>query len=151
MGHERDPQLLGRSRHGTSRARVARDLDPEQRALLDRYVSAFWDKDVDALVQLFTDKAVWEMPPYPEWFTGAEAIARLVANKCPAGVHDMVMLPTRANGQPAFGLYMRADDGRMRAFHLQQLTVGPQGVERVTAYFDLHLFERFGLPLELSA
>ncbi len=124
----------------------ARDLDPEQRALLDRYVSAFWDKDVDALVQLFTDKAVWEMPPYPEWFTGAEAIARLVANKCPAGVHDMVMLPTRANGQPAFGLYMRHDDGTFRPWQLHVISLTGTKVSHVGAFFDQTLFTLCGLP-----
>jgi RNA polymerase sigma-70 factor (ECF subfamily) len=39
----------------------------------------------------------------------------------------------------------------MRPFQLQQLTIGPNGVERVTAYFDLRLFQTFGLPPELPA
>jgi RNA polymerase sigma-70 factor (ECF subfamily) len=61
------------------------------------------------------------------------------------------MIPTTANGQPAFGLYMRGLDGRMWPFQLQQLTLGPDGVERVTAYFDLSLFKTFGLPAEVPA
>jgi len=55
-----------------------------------------------------------------------------------------------ANGQPTYGLYMREDDGALRAFQIQQLTMGQGRVERVTCYFDLSLFDTFGLPRELA-
>jgi len=119
---------------------------PEQREMLDRYVQAFWDKDVEAIVSMLTHDAVWEMPPFTAWYQGAQNIGRLIASQCPGGVHDMRLVPTRANGQPAFGLYMRAPDGSFRPFHLQVLTLGPRGVEHVGAFFDPALFERFGLP-----
>ena len=48
---------------------------PEQRALLERYVQAFWDKDIDAIVALLTQEAVWEMPPFAGWYTGAATSA----------------------------------------------------------------------------
>jgi RNA polymerase sigma-70 factor (ECF subfamily) len=63
----------------------------------------------------------------------------------------MRMLPTRANGQPAFGLYMRGEDGAFHPFHMQVLTLGPQGVEHVGAFFEPGLFELFGLPASLPA
>ncbi len=124
---------------------------PEQKAMLDRYVQAFWDKDVEAIVSMLTHDAVWEMPPFTAWYRGAENIGRLIASQCPGGVHDMRLLPTRANGQPAFGLYMRSADGTFRPFHLQVLTLGPRGVEHVGAFFDPTLFGRFGLPDHLPA
>ena len=99
--------------------------------MLDRYVQAFWDKDIDAIVSMLTRDAVSEMPPYTGWYQGAENIGRLIDTQCPGGRHDMRMLPTRANGQPAFGLYMRGDDGGFHPFHLQVLTLGPDGVEHV--------------------
>jgi len=124
----------------------------EQRELLDRYVKAFEDYDIPVIVELFTSDAVWEMPPFTAWYQGPETIGQLVAKQCPAeGPGDQVMLPTLANGQPAFGLYMRGDDGVHRAFHLQVLDVTPSHVRHVAVFFDTSLFETFGLPNVLPA
>ncbi|MGZ4492162.1 MAG: sigma-70 family RNA polymerase sigma factor [Nocardioidaceae bacterium] len=120
--------------------------DAEQRALLDRYVTAFWEKDIATIVDLLTADAVWEMPPHVGWYTGAEKIGRLIDTQCPGGVHDMRLLRTSANGQPAFGLYMRGDDDVFRPFHLQVHDLGPDGVRHVVAFFDPEMFASFGLP-----
>jgi RNA polymerase sigma-70 factor (ECF subfamily) len=126
--------------------------DPEIKAKLERYVAAFEAYDIDTIVEMLTSDAIWDMPPFTGWYQGNEEIGRLIATQCPASkAGDMRLLPTTANGQPAYGLYMRSPDGRMLPFQLQQLTVGPRGVERVTAYFDLRVFEMFGLPAELPA
>ncbi len=129
---------------------VVEPTTPEQRELLDRYVTAFWAKDVAAIVELFTQDVVWEMPPFTGWYQGPENVGRLIA-QCPGGPGDMPMVATEANGQPAFGLYMRADDGTFRPFHLQVLTLGPAGVRHVVAFFDTGLFATFGLPASLPA
>lgn len=147
---------LQRARAAVRSAELERDrspapLDPAQEALLERYVSAFWEKDIEALIALFTDRAVWEMPPFQEWYQGPEAIARLVGAKCPGEAHDMVLVPTAANGQPAFGLYMRGTDGAFAPFHLQVLTVAEGRVNHVGAFFDTSLFRLCGLPGELPA
>ena len=126
--------------------------DPEVRAKLERYVAAFEAYDIDTIVEMLTTDAIWDMPPNTGWYQGNETIGTLIATQCPAKrAGDMRLVATTANGQPAYGLYMRSEDGRMLPFQLQQLTVGPHGVERVTAYFDLRLFETFGLPAELPA
>ena len=126
--------------------------DPEVKAKLERYVAAFEAYDIDTIVEMLTTDAIWDMPPFTAWYQGNTEIGRLIATQCPATkAGDMRMVPTTANGQPAFGLYMRNVDGRMLPFQLQQLTLGPNGVERVTAYFDLSLFETFGLPAEVPA
>ena len=124
---------------------------PEQKEMLDRYVEAFWEKDIAAIVSMLTKDAIWEMPPFTGWYQGNENIGRLIDTNCPGGVHDMRMLPTRANGQPAFGLYMRNADGGFRPFHLQVLTIGKDGVEHVGAFFEPSLFTLFGLPESLPA
>ena len=60
------------------------------------------------------------------------------------------MVPVGANGQPAYGLYMRQPDGTHAAFQLQVLTVSAGRVARVAVFFDLSLFDRFGLPPTLT-
>ena len=124
--------------------------DPAQRELLDRYVAAFEAKDISAIVDLFTKDAVWEMPPFSGWYQGADNIGRLIDTQCPAeGPGDMRLVPTRANGQPAFGLYMRDADGVYRPFNLPVLTIGPDGVRHVASFFDTDLFAVFCLPESL--
>lgn len=145
---------LQRARAAVRAAQLERDqapepLDAEQEELLQRYVTAFWEKDVEALVAMFTDQAVWEMPPFPEWYRGPDAISRLIAQKCPGEVHEMIMLPTSANGQPAFGLYMKQPDGSFQPFHLQVLTLDQSQVSHVGAFFDTQLFALCGLPESL--
>jgi RNA polymerase sigma-70 factor (ECF subfamily) len=122
-----------------------------QRALLERYVEAFWDKDIDAIVSMLTRDAIWEMPPFAAWYQGNENIGRLIDTQCPGNEHDMPMVATWANGQPAFGLYMRQPDGGFAPFHLQVLTLGDGGVQHVAAFFSEPLFATFGLPERLPA
>ena len=125
---------------------VSEPSESDQRELLDRFVAAFEAKDITALVDIFTKDAVWEMPPFTGWYQGAEDIARLIDTRCPAaGPGDMKLIPTRANGQFAFGLYMR-DGDTYRPFNLPVLTLTPQGVSHVSSFFDLRLFATFGLP-----
>ncbi|MFI0449921.1 sigma-70 family RNA polymerase sigma factor [Actinomadura sp. 6N118] len=126
---------------------LAEPTDPEQRELLERYAAAFEKADIEGLVKLFKEDAAWEMPPFPEWFVGPEAIGRLIQAQCRPGPGDIIMVPTSANGQPAFGMYKRDDDGVHRAFQLQVLSINPDGaVAHVGVFFDLSLFELFGLP-----
>jgi RNA polymerase sigma-70 factor (ECF subfamily) len=126
-------------------------LTPDQEVLLERYVEAFWRKDVDAIVAMLTQDAVWEMPPYTGWYVGAETIAQLIDTQCPGGVNDMPMVATWANGQPAYGLYMRSADGTFHPFHLQVLELEGSRVKHVGAFFDHRLFQTFGLPTHLPA
>jgi RNA polymerase sigma-70 factor (ECF subfamily) len=131
---------------------IVEPTTPDQRELLDRYVTAFEQYDVAAIVELFTKDAVWEMPPFLTWVRGAEDIGRLISTHCPAeGPGDQRLVQTEANGQPAFALYMRGDDGIHRAFHLQVLTLTASGVAHVAAFFDVGLFAAFGLPETLPA
>jgi len=144
--------MLQRARAQLDRAALDRDDvvepdDPERRALLDRYVAAFEDYDVDAIVSMFTEDAVWEMPPFTGWYQGATAIGSLISSQCPAsGPADMRMVRADANGQPAFAMYMRDPDGVHRAFQIQVLTLAEDGVSHVGCFFDTGLFRAFGLP-----
>jgi RNA polymerase sigma-70 factor, ECF subfamily len=131
---------------------VVEPSDPDQRELLDRYVTAFEQYDTAALVKLFTNDAVWEMPPFTAWFQGPTDIGRLVELQCPAtGPGDLRLLPSQANGQPAFGMYLRGDDGLYHAFSLHVLTLRGPAIGHVVAFFETGLFPTFGLPQTLSA
>ncbi len=136
---------------GLTEETVEPDLTPAQQQLLERYVEAFWHKDVDTIVSMLTAEAVWEMPPFTSWFRGAENIGWLIGNECPGGSCDMPMLPTRANGQPAFGLYMRSEAGDFVPFQLQVLELDGDRVGHVCSFFDVALFATFGLPDRLPA
>jgi RNA polymerase sigma-70 factor, ECF subfamily len=129
---------------------IVEPTKPDQRELLDRYVTALQDKDIPAIVKLFTTDAVWEMPPFISWYRGPEDIGRLIDTQCPAGPGELRLLPVEANGQPAFAMYIRGKDGGWEAFQLQVVTLTAAGLSHVTAFFDLSLFATFGLPLTLS-
>ncbi|MGH3450918.1 MAG: sigma-70 family RNA polymerase sigma factor [Haloechinothrix sp.] len=132
---------------------VVEPTDADQRKLLERYVTAFEDYDVAAIVELFTSDAVFEMPPFLDWVKGAEYIGRLIEAQCPAqGPGDLRMLPTEANGQPAFAMYLRdREDGLHHAFGLHVVTPSKSGVSHVAVFFDVALFATFGLPEKLPA
>ncbi|MCV7235495.1 sigma-70 family RNA polymerase sigma factor [Mycobacterium branderi] len=126
--------------------RLAAPDSPDAQDRLARYIAAFEAYDVDRLVELFTSEAVWEMPPFVGWYQGAQAIATLVRQQCPAqAAGDMRLLPLTANGQPAAAMYMR-DGDRHLPFQLQVLEITDAGVGHVVAFLDTSLFERFGLP-----
>ena len=145
-----------------ARAHLAK-LDPEddapelddvrKRALLAEYVDAFERYDIPRIVRLLSADAVWEMPPFTGWYTGAEEIGALIETNCPAErPGDQILVEVSANGGPAWALYMRDPaDGVHRAFQLQVPTVGATGVSHVRVFFDTDLFTRFGLSLELPA
>ncbi|MGH3735634.1 MAG: sigma-70 family RNA polymerase sigma factor [Micromonosporaceae bacterium] len=135
-----------------TRDEVVEPSEAEQRELLDQWVAAFQAYDVNAIKELFTKEAVWEMPPFLTWVRGADQIAALIGTHCPAaGPGDQRLVPTIANGQPAFGLYMKGEDGVHRAFQLQVLTFSGAKVSHTVAFFDTTLFPTFGLPEVLPA
>ncbi|WP_026416651.1 sigma-70 family RNA polymerase sigma factor [Actinomadura oligospora] len=131
---------------GPQRDRLVEPTDPEQRDLLERYAKAFEESDIDGLVELFKQDAVWEMPPYPEWFVGPERIARLIRSKCGPEPATFRLLPTGANGQPAYAVYKRGGDGAYRPFQIQVFDIARGGIQHASVFFDTRLFAFFGLP-----
>jgi RNA polymerase sigma-70 factor (ECF subfamily) len=148
---------LQRARAGVERhprrtqALTLSDLDAHGRGLLKRYMVAFERYDTDAFVALLRHDATWEMPPFTGWYAGSEAIGTLIRSQCPAqAADDMRLVAIRANGQPACAMWMKGPDGVHRAFQIQVLDVvrSPDGpaVAHVSAFFDVALFDAFGLP-----
>ncbi|MEV0585723.1 sigma-70 family RNA polymerase sigma factor [Nonomuraea sp. NPDC050310] len=127
---------------GLREEELAEPSAQERKEILDRYVKAFEDYDVAAIVELFTQDAVWEMPPFEGWYQGPEDIVRLITTWCPAKVPgDLRLIPTEANGQAAFGMYFKGEP-----FAIPVLTLSGDRVSHVSQFFDLSLFKTFGLP-----
>jgi RNA polymerase sigma-70 factor (ECF subfamily) len=119
-------------------------------AAVNAFVEAFERHDFDAVVASLAEDATWQMPPFDRWYLGAETAAVLSWNHCPAkAAGELRFVATRANGQPAVGMYLRK--GRdYEAFQFQVLRVDAQGrIDDVVGWFEPHLFRLAGLPTVL--
>lgn len=135
-----------------ARSHLPADSDPlvppseeRQRELLDRYVAAFQNADVDGLVAVLTEDALYEMPPFLTWFQGSAAIGAFLGPRM-RGFGKTPVIRTSANGQPAVALYPATGDGQHRLHALHVLTPVSQGVGRVVAFMDVDALRHFGLP-----
>jgi RNA polymerase sigma-70 factor, ECF subfamily len=122
--------------------------DPEVRALAARYAAAWEAGDVDAIVAMLAADARYAMPPLPEWYAGRDAIRGFLATG--PLVDRWRFVPTRANGQLAFGTYLWAD-GAWRWGGLDVLTLRGGEVAEVVSFLDGKYAEMFGLPMILAA
>jgi hypothetical protein len=122
---------------------------PAEDAIVAKFVRAYESGDVDALVTLLTDDAFSSMPPIPLEYHGRDAVARLCASifRASPGV-DLV--PTRANGQPAFGAYLRAPTGIRHGTGLLLLTLTGDRICGITR-FGSGVLPWFGLPRSLPS
>lgn len=119
----------------------------DHRELLDRYAAAFENSDIAGLLQVLRDDVEFEMPPFLTWFAGRPAVGRFVGDYVRPAPGDLRMVRTNANGQPAFGVYRRGDDGLHHAHVIQVLTITSTGVSRIVAFLDDSLFPVFDLPM----
>jgi len=143
---------LQRARATLRQAGVAQDevrepADRDRRAVVDKYAAAFENADIAALTRLLADDAVLEMPPFPTWFAGRAAIARFFGTQVLRAPGGFLMTETAANGQPAFGSYVRGADGAYHAHALAVLDVRGAAVSRIVSFLEPELFRMFGLPL----
>ena len=125
---------------------IREPADPADRALLDKYATAFQNADIPAVMRLLREDAVFEMPPEPTWFTGRELIGRFLQTRVLTEPGRFQMIPVAANGQPALAAYLRGHDGGYRAHSICVLTIAASRVTRVTSFNDPGLFPAFGLP-----
>ncbi len=138
-----DERLPERSQQAMLRSLDDRDL----RELVGRYVDAFERADVDAVVAMLATDGAFTMPPLPTWFRGRKAVGAFLADHVLAADKRWRLVPTRANGQLAFGNY-RWDD-QQEAFEPRSMTVftlGAQGIDEMTTFIGPELLARFGLP-----
>lgn len=123
-------------------------LDDAERALLARYVRAFEAYDIPSLVQLLHDDASISMPPLALWLRGVEDVSAWYTGTG-IGCAGSRLVPTRANGMPAFGQYRRDPAGGHVPWSVQVLEVRDGRVAHIHHFLDPALFARFGLPARL--
>jgi RNA polymerase sigma-70 factor (TIGR02960 family) len=122
------------------------------RALLDDFVDAFARADADALVTLLRADVELEMPPTATWFSGRSAVVGFLETRVMLRKGQWRLVPTRANGQPAFVVHERTRSGRVEPHGIQVLTLIGDRVARITVFNDASLVPTFdGAPGSLDA
>jgi DNA-directed RNA polymerase specialized sigma24 family protein len=122
---------------------------PAEDAIVARFARAWKSADLDALVALLTDDVFIAMPPEPFGYEGRDLVARYWARQFGAG-RRFDLVPTRANGQPAFGAYLRVPAGIRHATGFYVLTLAGDRICAMTR-FDNSVLPWFGLPRSLPS
>jgi RNA polymerase sigma-70 factor (ECF subfamily) len=135
------------------------ELTPEttsgepDRELLERYVKAFEDYDVEALTELIHEDATQSMPPFDLWLSGRDDI---FAWWFGAGIgckgSRVIPADSTANGSPAYGQYKPKENGEgHEPWALMVLEFSGGRIAEFTFFLDVEtLFPLFGLPLRLE-
>jgi len=136
-------------------SRSAAPTDEEQ-AVLRRYMTAMEHADLTTMAGLLAEDVRTMMPPWPMWFVGRDLmVAALRASwdrTSPDYVGEFRTLPTRANGWPAIGAYVRGRaETTFRAFAISLLRIENGHVTDAVAFHDLRLFPAFDLPMTAPA
>ena len=140
-----DERLPDCSQQATLRALGDRGL----RDLAERFADSFERGDIEAILAMLVEDATFEMPPYPEWCRGREAIGS--SWLMPGGPPPRLRYAqTRANGQLALGVYLiDPAEGGYVPLALDVLTLRGALISDVMAFRAPVVFRRFGLPERL--
>ncbi len=123
---------------------------PAEKDLLDRLVRAFEAGDVDGMVSLMTEDAWLRMPPGPLEYQGRQLVGHFFATVAFRNGRRYRLVATRANGQPAFGVYLYESlTPAWRAAGLFVVSLSGEEIAAITR-FDNSALEHLGLPRTLD-
>jgi RNA polymerase sigma-70 factor (ECF subfamily) len=125
-----------------------------ERELADTFADAFEQGDMDRVVALLTDDAWVTMPPEPLEYQGRETIAAFLHHAAARRVDGgrTILVPTRANGQPAFAHYMLAPGSDVaHGTGVFVLTLVGDRISMITRFGGSELVTQFGLPATVPA
>jgi RNA polymerase sigma-70 factor (TIGR02960 family) len=122
---------------------------PAEDAIVAKFVSAYESADINALVALLTDDVFMSMPPMPLEYAGRDVVAQFCGLLFAAG-REYDVAVTRANGQPAVGIYLRAPAGVSHGTGLITLTLAGDRICAMTR-FETSVLPSFGLPPSLPS
>jgi RNA polymerase sigma-70 factor (TIGR02960 family) len=118
-----------------------------ERDLVGRFAEAVEAGDVDGMVALLTDDAWLTMPPEPWEYQGPTPIGVFLLDREARRGARLRLVPTRANGQPAFACYLPSAESEIARPHaLFVLTLEGDGISAITWFGDSSVFAQFGLP-----
>ena len=144
---QRARATLGGQLPSPGRDRAPAPRSPREREIVSRFVDAFEAADIEQLVSVLTDDAWMTMPPEPLEYQGHAAIAEFYLTRTWWGTRPVKLVPTRANGQPAFGLYVRESRGAAALGNgILVLTLAGSQISAVTGFPDQRTLRSFGLP-----
>src|SRR3954471_19663968 len=166
-----DERLPAQSQQATLRSLD----DQELRELVERYMAAMQAGDVNAVVGMLAEDAVWSMPPLASWYRGLDDIRGFLHNGPLSGLFQWRHLHARANGQVASAAYTwHPEEGTYRPFAVDVLTLEGTKINEITSFIArspeevsaeqierwpdskpdrsmvVGIFERFGLPDRLD-
>jgi RNA polymerase sigma-70 factor (TIGR02960 family) len=121
---------------------------PAEDAIVAQFVRAYESADLDAVVALLTDDVFMSMPPVPFEYEGVDAVARFFASLFRAGRRSDLVPAPRANGQPAFGFYVRTPAGIRHGTGLVVIALTGDRICALTR-FENSVLPWFGLPRSL--
>jgi RNA polymerase sigma-70 factor (ECF subfamily) len=131
----------------TGRERAPLPNSKLERDIVGRLADAFEAGDIDGVVALLTDDAWLTMPPEPYEYQGQTAIGAFLNGRGVRRGAPLRLVPTRANGQPAFGCYFPSPQTEIaRPYGLLVLTLEADQISAMTWFADSSVFPQFGLP-----
>jgi len=148
--------LLQRARarlqqHPVADEDLAEPTDKRARLILDRYIAAFEQSDMQAIERLLADDAILEMGSTPTWFSGKATCVPFIATQAIGQRDDWRMIPVHANGQLAAAAYHLGDDGTYHPFTIVVLATTLTHLTRISLFVEPTLFARFDLPRSITA
>jgi RNA polymerase sigma-70 factor (ECF subfamily) len=131
----------------TGRERAPLPHSKRERDLVGRFAETVEAGDIDGMVALLTDDAWVTMPPLPHAYQGRAAISAFLRGSAERRGAPLRLVPTRANGQPGFGCYLRVSETEVaRAYAVFVLTLKGDQISAITWFADSSLVPRLGLP-----
>jgi RNA polymerase sigma-70 factor (TIGR02960 family) len=145
---QRARATMSQSLPGPGRERAPLPRSARERKVAAQFAAAFAGGDVDGVVSLLTDDAWFTMPPVTLEYQGPAAIATFLRSTTAwRGPRRYRLIPTRANGQPAYGFYVQEPSGTMFNGHgMIVLTLEGDRISAITRFVDNGTMRVFGLP-----
>jgi RNA polymerase sigma-70 factor (ECF subfamily) len=137
----------------------ARPSDEDERRLLEQYLEAFAEYDIDRIVALLRYDVVFDMPPLELWLRGPEQVAEFMLGQG-AACRGSKLVGLTANGFPAFAIYkVDPDSGEWLPWSVTILEpVAGEGGPAVAGVHNFlaplltpQLFASFGLSERLTS
>jgi RNA polymerase sigma-70 factor (ECF subfamily) len=121
--------------------------DGELSGLVERYIAAWEQNDVDSMVTMLVEDARMVMPPLPSWYSGRRQVGAFLRGYVLAHAERWHLVRTSANGQPAVAAYVwRGEAGAFVPHCVNVLTFRDNRIEEIAAFLDTSVFRAFELP-----